>query len=312
MSDNTQFPLRRTPAWALALTIASLTGLSACGGGGSDSASTDSATGTFSLAVTDAPIDSAAKVVVEFTGVAIKPTEGDAIEIAFSEPKSINLLDLQGTASASLLEGETVTAGEYEWVRLDVNAEFDGVTDSYIEMNDGTQLELRIPSGSQSGLKLVSGFTVPAGGSADFTIDFDLRKSVTLPGGQAGPLLKPALRMVDNTAVGSVSGTVDATLISTTCSDASLDDGAVYVYSGADVTPTDVQGSDTDPLVSALVNFVEGEYRYEVGFLSEGTYSVAYTCDTELDDPVTADALIFTDAANVTVTANAVTTHNIP
>jgi hypothetical protein len=71
----------------------------------------------------------------------------------------------------------------------------------------GAGHELTIPSGMQSGLKLNRGFDVPAGGSADFTIDFDLHKSVHMTG-SGSYMLRPTLRMVDNIMVGSISGTV--------------------------------------------------------------------------------------------------------
>jgi hypothetical protein len=301
----TKFPANAEKPFAVKKSLASLflmssiAGLAACGG---SSDSTDS-TGQFSLGVTDAPVDNATEVVVEFTGVAIKPASGEAIEFTFEEAKSINLLDLQGTLSEGLINGETVAAGEYEWIRLDVNVE-QGVRDSYM-MVDGSEVELNIPSGSETGLKLVSGFTVPAGGSADFTIDFDLRKSIVNQPGMPDALLKPALRIVDNTLVGSVAGIINATLVSEQCADAGVDDGAVYVYSGADATPADVQGTESDPLASALVKVGDGgEYQYEVGFLSEGSYTLAYTCDAGIDDPATADTLDFVGTVNVEVMAD--------
>ncbi len=294
----------KKPLASLAL-MGAIAGLTACGGG-SDGGNT----GRLSLGVTDAPVDSATEVVVTFTGVAIKPRGGEAIEFVFDEAKSINLLDLQGTDSEPLLD-ETVAAGEYQWIRLDVAAQH-GVVDSYIGMNDGSQLELAIPSGSETGLKLVSGFTVPVGGNADFTIDFDLRKSITNPRGAASAILRPALRIVDNTVVGSIAGTVDTTLVSEQCADVTIDDGAVYVYSGADATPADVQGAESDPLASALVSVGDGgEYQYEVGFLSEGSYTLAYTCDADQDDPAAADVLNFAGTANAEVTANTETVLNL-
>ena len=65
-------------------------------------------------------------------------------------------------------------AGDYNWVRLMVSAEQDGVMDSYLTDDNGAQTEIYVPSGSQRGLQLVSGFTVMAGTTTDFTIDFDL------------------------------------------------------------------------------------------------------------------------------------------
>jgi hypothetical protein len=290
--------------WAKCLLVTAISGLVACGGS-SDTADDGSATmGSFSLALTDGPVDSANQVVVEFSGVSIKPANGEAIEFLFDEPQQIDLLQLQGSASAAIITDELVPAGAYEWIRLHVNAEHDGVLDSFIELGDGSQLELRVPSGSQTGLKLVTGFTVAAGGGVDFTIDFDLRKSVTNPPGLSGAILKPALRLIDNLAVGSISGVVDSNLVAQECVDAGVSAGAVYVYSGADVVPVDMQGTDTDPLTSALVSFGEtNEYIYELGFLPAGSYTVAYTCGSTDDNPEAVDLIEFVGTANVSVVA---------
>lgn len=280
--------------------------ITACNSGSNSSP----ATGTFSLAITDAPIDSATKVVVEFTGVSIKPASGEVVEFLFPEPRSIDLLQLQGSLSDSLVTDEQVVAGQYEWIRLHVNAVQDNIMDSYIEFDDGTQQELNIPSGAQTGLKLVSGFTVPAGGSADFTIDFDLRKSITSPPGMSAAILKPALRLVDNVLAGSILGTVDSNLVNAACADPTMSAGAVYVYTGADVTPVDMQGNEDDPIASALVNLLDGEYRYEVGFLLEGDYTIAYTCEAVNDDPATADEITFEESVTVPVMAGLPTAYD--
>lgn len=284
----------------LALTVA-IAALSACGGGGSGGGSSTSDTGTLNLAVTDAPIDGANAVVVEFSGVSIKPVNGPAQDFTFDAVKTIDLLDLQGSLAEPLITDEEVPAGEYEWVRLAVNADEDGILDSYIEMTDGTQVELRVPSGSQTGLKLVSGFTIPAGGIANFTIDFDLRKAIVLPG-SGGAMLKPALRLIDNIMVGTINGTVDPAIISAECADP-LETGAVYLYSGFDATLADVQGIEGDPLTTALVSDADnpGVYTYEIGFVEAGDYTLVYTCDADIDDPEVADVLDFVGATNVTV-----------
>ena len=46
---------------------------------------------------------------------------------------------------------------------------------------------------------------MPDSGVADYTIDFDLRKAITCPPGQSPAcILKPALRLVNNGAVGNI------------------------------------------------------------------------------------------------------------
>lgn len=271
--------------------------LGSCGGSSSGS----DATGVLNLAVTDAPIDDLAKVVIEFTGVSVKPANGDAIEFMFDEAQSIDMLELQGNLAEGILTDATVPAGEYEWIRLHVNAEYDNVMDSYAETELGTQLELWIPSGNQTGLKLVRGFTVAAGGVADFTVDFDLRKSIVSTPNEEGLKFKPVLRLIDNIQAGSISGTVDAMLITESCADPANEVGAIYVFTGTDIVPADVSGAETDPLTTALVKHDGEAYIYEVGFLQAGSYTLAYTCDAALDNPEAVESLTFASSANAEV-----------
>lgn len=277
--------------------------LSGCG---SDGDSAD-ALGALSFAITDSPVDAAEKVVVRFNGIEIKPADGDAISFDFSSPRDIDLLALQGGNAAPLISGESVPAGNYNWVRLKVSAVQDNVFDSYIQI-DGVQYELRIPSGNETGLKLVSGFTVAQGGNANYTIDFDLRKSVVAPPGQAPVMmLKPALRLVNNIEVGTMTGVVDSSLIAAECEGEAT--GAVYVYSGSDVSPDDLDGDAGDPLTSGAVTLDEGgTYRYTIAFLAAGNYTASYSCDTDADDPESDDSLVFVGTQNASITAGATTT----
>ena len=277
--------------------------LSSCG---SDGDSAD-ALGALSFAITDSPVDAAEKVVVRFNGIEIKPADGDAISFDFSSPRDIDLLALQGGNAAPLISGESVPAGNYNWVRLKVSAVQDNVFDSYIQI-DGVQYELRIPSGNETGLKLVSGFTVAQGGNANYTIDFDLRKSVVAPPGQAPVMmLKPALRLVNNIEVGTMTGVVDSSLIAAECEGEAT--GAVYVYSGSDVSPDDLDGDAADPLTSGAVTLDEGgTYRYTIAFLAAGNYTASYSCDTDADDPESDDSLVFVGTQNASITAGATTT----
>jgi hypothetical protein len=200
MSDQWRF--RRL----LGLVAATLLGLAACGGGSSGG------TGQMSLAVSDAPVDGAQSVVVKFTGIELTGNGGKPMDITFSQPKTIDLMTQSGTASAVLFN-QPIPAGSYGQIRLMVVADGDP-SNSYIVLSDGTMHGLQVPSGSETGLKLVTGFTVPVSGVVDYTIDFDLRKAITCPPGQAPAcFLKPVERLVDNTTVGNIQGSVSATLV---------------------------------------------------------------------------------------------------
>lgn len=265
----------------------------------------DDETGTMTLAVTDAPVDNATAVVVQFTGVELKPASGAPQVFEFDETREIDLLALQGGGSEIILDEVTLPAGQYNWVRLMVTAER-LMMDSYITLEDGSMHSLWIPSGDETGLKLVTPFVVPGIGTADFTIDFDLRKSVHRPDELTGDyILKPALRLIDNTEVGAIAGTVAQTLFTQDCTP------AVYVFGGSDATPDDVDAVETeaDPVNTARIklNANNGLYEYRAAFLEAGEYTAALTCDAALDDPETNDTLNFLATQNATVTAGQTT-----
>ena len=287
--------------------------LAACGGGGDGAP----ANGRVSLSVTDAPVDDASSVVVQFSGVAFKRAGASAevVQNLSPSPRQLDLLEYQEGRAALLLDGVTLPAGDYEWVRLIVDHE-NGVRDSYLVQTTGEECELRVPSGAESGLKLNRGFTLPADGSVALTIDFDLRKSIHAPPGQLGAaeactqgyLMRPTLRIVDNANVGAIAGTVESALVTEECMP------KVYVFSGANVVPDDLEenaaGADVDPLVVAGVAVENGAtaYDYRAAFIPPGAYTVAFTCSD--DQPDADDVLTFLTPQNVTVQPNLISAAN--
>ncbi|MFT5521565.1 MAG: hypothetical protein ACI9IA_002166 [Enterobacterales bacterium] len=313
--------------YRLLVTTLSFFILSACGGG-STPEEVSVPMGSLVLAITDAPVDEASNVVVKFTGVEIKPASGTSITVIFSEPMEIDLLALQGGGSELLLNGLQVEVGEYNWMRLLVEAE-KNTFDSYLQIDaddDGSRTSLWIPSGQQTGLKLNHSFVISAGGNTDLTIDFDLRKSITNPVGQENDyILKPSLRIVDNNAVGEIAGTVAEGLlvnVDSTGVNSCSASSAVYVFAAdvsgeapADAEPDDIDGDDTDgadPITTAIVEMAQdGTYQYSVAFLSEGFYTIAFTCNAG-DDVADEDNtdVEFLGTITVEVVAESTTEHN--
>lgn len=297
------------------LALMAAAALAACGAGEGGDAS-----GTVTLRITDAPVDSSTveHVYVQFSSIELQGEGGrtsfhycqdpaDATKTIVStapcatpKPRRIDLLALSGGLSEALLDGQALPAGRYNWIRLAVDT--GGALDSYIVVSASPH-ELTIPSGDQTGLKLNRGFIVPAGGHADFTVDFDLRKSLHVTG-MGEYLLRPTLRIVDNTQVGRIAGTVDASLVPAGCSP------AVYVFAGAAVTPDDIDGVAAEPVTTAAVKLDGSAYRYTAAFLEAGSYTVAFTCQAAADDPATDDVLMFSGTTTVSVSANATTVHN--
>ena len=96
------------------------------------------------------------------------------------DPVQIDLLDLQGLNTSTLVNGATVPAGVYQELRLKINADEDAELEPFIELTDGSKHELIIPSGEQSGLKIKKDLVIPVGGEGNYTIDFDVRRSMSV------------------------------------------------------------------------------------------------------------------------------------
>lgn len=287
----------------LTLYLFSTWALMGCSGGPSSSnpnARGGAQSGELTLSITDAAVDDAIAVWVQFNSIELKPAEGSSITYTFDSPISINLLSLQGSLSQDFFNNIVVPSGTYNWIRLDVNTA--GDMDSYIEMNDGVH-ELTIPSGSQSGLKISDEFIIAANSQSAMTIDFDLRKSIVMASGEYK--LKPVLRLVNNENAGTLTGSIDAGLTTgLDCSDADPETGnAVYVFTGFDAVLDDIDNSSFEPITTALIslNTETGFYDYEVGFLPEGNYTVAYTCMADSDDPEQDDIIVFKSSVNQAV-----------
>lgn len=280
-----------------------LAGCGGGGGGGSSSTPSTSNTGSISLGVTDTPIGSdVTHVYVQFHGVELQGPSGQQT-ITFTSPIQVDLLEQTGTKAAALLSNHEIPAGDYQWVRLLVDT--DGNNDTYLVDGTGNH-ELTVPSGAETGLKLVQGFTVAQGGHVDFIADFNVAKSVHI--NNNGYFLRPTLRLIDNLQVGTLTGHVDtSTLIAAHCSGSDV--GAIYIYEGAGMVPADISGAATDPLTTAKV-VADGSGAYTVGFLEAGSYTAAWTCMDAQDDPTAVDTLTFFDAQSFTITANATTTLN--
>ena len=292
--------------------------VAACGGGGG-APPTESeipiqpATGIVNIAITDLPVDEVSVVNVQFTAVTLNPSSGDKIEIIFDSPKDFDLLTLTGGRTAELLSDTVVPAGAYNWIQLAVNAEFDNVFDSYAMTPTG-QVELRVPSGSANGLKLVSGFTVTQNQSTSLVIDWDLRKALSDPDGKPGLHLRPALRVTDMAAYGTLAGTVAEALVTdANCSNdlAAQTGNAVYIYNGVTDAPGDIADAENDPLLTATITQDgAGVYTYEVTFLSVGEYTAAFTCQANNDGSETDDDIIFSAPQSFVIEDGIITSVN--
>ena len=286
--------------WTFTLLTAAVAALSGCGGGGGDSAS--DAHGFLSLGISDGPIHEAQKVCITFTDIELKPMNGASTTLTLSSPEKINLLDFQGTNTMPILTSEQLPAGQYEWMRLGVDAvrgSNGGMGDtgdpnvcdgeaSYIVMNDNAVHNIYVPSGENNGLKLHGGYTVPVNDQVSLTAEFDLGKSMTAPPGQSPDvMLRPTIKLVNNNEVGTLTGQVANAL-----AEADACQPSVYVFNDG-VVPNgiedEIEDAD-DPVATAMVaarDQADGtvQWHYTIGFLLAGHYEAAFTCDGSAFEP---------------------------
>jgi len=306
--------------------------LAACGGG------SDTPKGSLTVNMTDAPVDGATSVVVAFTGIDLQRSDGTSTSITFSTTKFIDLLKLQNGATGALTQGASVPAGNYDWMRLKVLADKNSQNESYITLTDGTQYPLYIPSGAETGLKLVHSFTVAQGSTTNLVIEFDLRKSITAPPGQdPNYILKPALRLADQLQVGTIQANVDLAALTATqlgsSTPVSTCKGGLYLFSGAAAVPDDADGDTTDDGGSDPVVYLPIAYdgtntnvSLTIPFVEVGAYTLAATCNFDVDAaPDTNDyvpnassgqpgyqTMKWTVVGDVSVTANTTAVVTIP
>ncbi|MES2746670.1 MAG: DUF4382 domain-containing protein [Bdellovibrionota bacterium] len=166
------------------------------------------------FSITDAPVDNAKNVFIKIASMAVKQENKDWLEIPLTESDEIDLLALQNGRSKAFAALQELPAGTYTETRLILSETAPG----RLVDNDGEEHALKIPSGSESGLKIKSSFTVTTGVAQELTIDFDLRKSLKLTGNGNNAngkyMLKPVLRLAENQATGSIQGQgVDGVLV---------------------------------------------------------------------------------------------------
>jgi len=187
--------------------------ITACGG---------SNTGQVKISLTDAPSDLAnvSQVNVTFdeirvhddasaslpdagapdAGAAEDGSDGSGWIVLCTETKTVDLLSLTGGRFTPLCSQRSadggmeelpieVPAGNISQVRLHV-------VRAQLVFNDGTpSTDLKVPSGSTSGLKIDVNQTVPKGGTLDIKLDFDAAQSIHKLG-NGKFLMQPVIRVL--------------------------------------------------------------------------------------------------------------------
>ncbi|HEX2668584.1 MAG TPA: DUF4382 domain-containing protein [Gammaproteobacteria bacterium] len=250
-----------------------------------------------SLAITDAPLDLATSVNISFAKIEFSGPDVSPFKVNIKPASSVDVFQLQGGIAATVLSGLQVKPGHYTNLRVTLAAD-PNTAQSNITLPDGLHI-LYIPAGVSTKVDIPIDFTIASGGSVNLTMDVDLRKSIIQdPDDPTKYQLIPSIRAVETERSGTITGSVDSSLIACLSP-------AVYVYSGH-VTPTDVDIADPthqQPLSTALVglNATTGNYNFTVGFLPTGDYTVAFTCQATLDVANQSNPIQFTSMTRTSV-----------
>lgn len=217
----------------------------ACGG-----SSSSGSNGSMNVHLVDGPISGYQEINVHIQSVEISSGSG---WITLGTPdKTFNLLSLTGGVSEMLASGATLPAGHYGQMRLILG------TGNTVKLADGTVKDLTVPSGLQTGIKLVVSFDVAAGTTSDVWIDFDAAHSIqVVQAGASGKyLLRPTVRAFDKTVTGSIHGTI-------------TDGATAAVLPGAVVYAETLDASGNAAIVRSTVTNANGAYTLDllpVGF----------------------------------------------
>jgi hypothetical protein len=180
--------------------------------------------------------------------------ESDSTHILFEleDTVTFNLIELKNGQTAILGEQE-VPVGNYDEIRLHV-------IDAGIVLKDGSEYDLKVPSGSSSGLKIKLDpyLAVDDGSYAEVLLDFDVSRSFVVRGnlnkGKVnGFIFKPVVRAVANyqATTGELEGIVSDT------TDAVLENAQLALLSGEDTVITAITNEDG---FYAMIGILPGDY----------------------------------------------------
>jgi hypothetical protein len=186
-------------------------GLAGCNVGGNG-------TGQLSLSLTDKPSDNYKAVYVTIKDIAVHKAddaEGAWTTVATIN-RTINLLALANGIREHLALVD-LPWGHYSQMRLMIGDTADSGTNildqahpaaNYVVDRQNQTHEMKIPSGFQTGVKLVQGFDINENSTTELTFDFDAARSVVQAGNSGKYQLKPTIQVVDTALATVIKGLV--------------------------------------------------------------------------------------------------------
>jgi hypothetical protein len=274
------------------LAVICLTLLASCGGGGGGGsggvAAVAPSTGSVSVSLTDASTTDYRAVYVTISQVAVHRDGGDW-DVVSSPNRTVNLLDLVNGVRQDLGLA-TLTAGPYTQMRLILASTPDAsvnilshahpYANYFIDTSSPAQeIELKVPSGLQSGIKIVKGFDINANQTTELILDFDAVRSIVKAGNSGKWLLKPTIKVLNAIEYSIIQGNA----------------GGAGVLVSAQTYNSSVTPAETKVQVrAATVSDANGNYKL---FVEPGSYTLVGYKDDRL--PYHKDQKVVTAAGDV-------------
>src|SRR5512143_393205 len=164
-------------------------------------------TGRLSLNLTDKPNNDVKAVYVTIKEIAVhaeSAPEGTWTTV-LTVNKTFNLTELGGGVRENL-GIVNLDPGHYTQMRLMIGT--DAISPhpfaNYVVGQDDQPHEIKIPSGVQTGIKLVQGFDINENSTTELTFDFDASRSVVVAGNSDKYTLTPTIHSIDDSQVRTV------------------------------------------------------------------------------------------------------------
>lgn len=220
------------------------------------------------------PIDNLQRVTLPLEGLAVQTSDGQSRSLRLDDPVDVDLLLFDLDNPYLLIANAELAEGSYRSVQLLVDA--DGAE---LQRLDGGLFPIDLAASTPFA---DVAFSVDEDSSVAIDLALDLRLSLSQRTDDRYRLA-PVLRAVPAGDGAEVRGVVGGGLLN----DASCALGAaVYLFEGLDVEPDERDGAGVEPVATAAVRNdpFNAVPAYRLGVLAEGPYTLALTCDGELED----------------------------
>jgi len=296
--------MKLSKSLALLFSVLILFFISACGSSGGGGGSDSGGSGDLAVSLTDSA-GSYKAVYITIESVEVHTGGNDNNKKNWQTiPMDINTINLCELTNGVFEELGSIKlwSGKYTQMRLHLNETPEDTDElnilsqkhpyaNYVILEDDTQHELKIPSGFQSGVKIVKGFTINENETTEIILDFDAMRSVIEAGNSGQWLLKPTIkvgelkdysiingRVTDNSDVGIRNAYVSAQKYD---GDALYEEDKVVVQAG---TITDDEGYYSIFVKPGTYNLVAYKDGKEFEFIEVETFAGQTLEDSDITD----------------------------